>query len=123
MPFMTPEYLNRRAYRFDGPEGWRPFFASTPGDKMDADKLAEWLEFDAPGWFAGLMEEEESNVWSVERDESPMWYVRLSASGYMDATDWSGPYETEAEAQAYLRDSHDVDPETGESLSEETGHD
>ena len=26
------------------------------------------------------------------------WYFRLSASGYMDCTDWSGPYDSELEA-------------------------
>lgn len=27
------------------------------------------------------------------------WLCRLSAPGYMDCTPWSGPYETEAEAE------------------------
>jgi hypothetical protein len=26
------------------------------------------------------------------------WYGRLSAPGYMDCTDWAGPFESEAEA-------------------------
>lgn len=26
------------------------------------------------------------------------WYSRLSAPGYLDCTEWSGPYETEDEA-------------------------
>lgn len=29
-------------------------------------------------------------------------YSRLSASGYLDCTDWSGPFETEEEAVADL---------------------
>jgi hypothetical protein len=30
------------------------------------------------------------------------WFCRLSADGYMDCTDWQGPYETEAEAEEAL---------------------
>lgn len=30
------------------------------------------------------------------------WYWRLSASGYMDATDWEGPFDTEAHALASM---------------------
>lgn len=26
------------------------------------------------------------------------WYARLQAPGYLDATDWCGPFDTEAEA-------------------------
>lgn len=31
-----------------------------------------------------------------------MWWCRLSAPGYMDCTEWSGPYATEAKARAAL---------------------
>lgn len=30
------------------------------------------------------------------------WFCRLSAPGYMDCTDWSGPYESEEEAAQEL---------------------
>jgi len=32
----------------------------------------------------------------------PGWYFRLSAPGYLDCTDWTGPYETEEEANEAL---------------------
>lgn len=32
----------------------------------------------------------------------PGFYARLSASGYLDCTDWSGPFKTENEAVAEL---------------------
>jgi hypothetical protein len=33
-------------------------------------------------------------------ERAPGWYHRLSAPGYLDRTDWIGPFETEAEARA-----------------------
>jgi hypothetical protein len=39
------------------------------------------------------------------------WFCRLSAPGYMDCTDWSGPYETEQEARDYIAEQYDVDPD------------
>lgn len=120
MPHMIPEYLERRAYHIDGPEGIRFFFAEVPGQEgKSLSDQAEWLEFDAPAYFAEMLGEEESNVWSVERDESPQWYARLNAPGYMDATDWSGPYETEKEARDYIESTYDVHNETGEALGDE----
>ena len=34
------------------------------------------------------------------------YYARLSASGYMDCTDWSGPFETSDEAYENLAETH-----------------
>jgi hypothetical protein len=44
------------------------------------------------------------------------WFCRLSAPGFLDATDWSGPFETEQEAQDFIREFYEVDPETGGEL-------
>ena len=44
------------------------------------------------------------------------WWYRLSASGYMDATDWTGPFDTMKEAMADLESTYEIDPETGEEL-------
>ena len=35
------------------------------------------------------------------------FFCRLSAPGYMDCTDWIGPFETEEEAENYLVDNYD----------------
>lgn len=48
----------------------------------------------------------------------PGWYARLSAPGYMDATDWHGPYATEEEALKAVCDFYEVD-EDGEELVNE----
>lgn len=39
------------------------------------------------------------------------WFARLSAPGYMDCTEWQGPYETEAEALADLAETFGDDDE------------
>lgn len=39
-------------------------------------------------------------------DGEPGYYSRLSASGYLDCTDWMGPYETEEEAVAALLETY-----------------
>lgn len=39
------------------------------------------------------------------------WWSRLSAPGYMDCTDWQGPYKTERKALTDLAKTHDVCPE------------
>lgn len=67
-----------------------------------------WLEKD---WTHEFMEpdiqhftEEEAaefmtaDEWGDEKEPLAGFYARLSAPGYLDATDWVGPYETEDEA-------------------------
>jgi hypothetical protein len=44
-------------------------------------------------------------------------FCRLSANGYMDCTDWCGPFDTLAEARQHIEDTFDVDATTGEELS------
>lgn len=69
--------------------------------------------------------------WSVPKDASlPLedgetseeetgWFYRLSAPGYMDCTEWTGPFKTEEEAREDCRETWDVDPDTGDELPEE----
>jgi hypothetical protein len=111
MPFMIPEYLVRRAWLIDTKdEGILPFFASTPFDEKGGE------EEELVAWFADLLGKEETDIYSVERDDYPRVYVRLSAPGYMDATDWSG-FNTESEARAYVVEQYDVDADTGVDLN------
>ena len=44
--------------------------------------------------------------------------ARLSASGYLDCTDWT-IHDTEKEAREFIRETYDVDDETGDPLEEE----
>ncbi len=60
------------------------------------------------------------DVWSERRHyklitgerwkKAPGWYARKSAPGYLDATDWMGPFDSEREALDELRDLYDGDP-------------
>jgi hypothetical protein len=49
-----------------------------------------------------------------------MWWVRLSANGYMDCTDWSGPYPTYDSARRGCELEWDVNPDTGDSIDEDS---
>lgn len=59
---------------------------------------------------------------TLERVSGKWWY-RLSANGYMDCTDWDGPYDTEQEARDALSDAFDVDPDTGDDLDDDSDSD
>jgi len=48
-------------------------------------------------------------------------FCRLSAPGYMDCTDWSGPHDTLETAQKDIADTFDVCAECGESLVDGDG--
>ena len=39
------------------------------------------------------------------------WFARLSAPGYLDCTEWEGPYKTEKEAVDAVCDLYDCDPD------------
>ena len=43
------------------------------------------------------------------------WYGRLSAPGYLDCTDWDGPYLTEVAALSSVQSFYEVD-ENGDDL-------
>lgn len=49
----------------------------------------------------------------------PAYWVRLSAPGYLDVTDWKGPFTTLTETREYVANVLEVDPDTGESLIDE----
>jgi hypothetical protein len=42
--------------------------------------------------------------------EQTGWFGRLSAPGYLNGTDWAGPFDSEAEAIECLSDPYDGDP-------------
>ena len=46
----------------------------------------------------------------------PGYFARLSAPGYLDCTEWYGPYKTLEEAKEHLSAIYDVDPDTGDDL-------
>lgn len=52
-------------------------------------------------------------------EEKNGYFVELSASGYLDRTGWSGPFETEEDARRHVIDQWEVDPDNGDELPED----
>lgn len=96
MAFMVPEYFEGRMVLIPDRGGDSDDF---PPDLLP-EELASWREVDNA------------------RTESG-WWCRLSAPGYLDCTDWTGPFASEEEARAHLRDTYEVDPDTGDDLDDE----
>lgn len=44
------------------------------------------------------------------------WFARLSMSGFLDCTEWAGPFDSLEGAQAYIERTFEVHPITGELL-------
>jgi len=102
--FMQPEIEYSTFISVDGPMGGE----SIPGDLVDSDEIQDIIqqldrkgELNLKGY--DLYNYLENNT-IFELDLEEGWFTRLSAPGYMDATDWMGPFETEEEAMAELED-------------------
>jgi len=93
MAFMEPEYAHGEMHRYTNTETHEDVLVWR-GDEPDGDE------------------------WSYDRQEGIGWYTRLSASGYMDCTDWEGPFETEEEARGHWEDEG-IDPDTGDDIEED----
>jgi len=52
-------------------------------------------------------------------EEETGWFARLSAPGYMDCTEWAGPFATEEEARDYIVETYEVDPDSGDELNDD----
>lgn len=73
------------------------------------NECRKWLEqqgneFMQP--FAEYITAEEAGDSANKMNDNPQWYSRLSAPGYLDCTDWQGPYETEDEALEALYETY-----------------
>lgn len=102
MAHMTPHYENTTKWSLERPNG-------------ESERFDE-LEY--------AVNEIERDAADIGNDESYTitcekgWFARLSANGYMDCTDWGGPFSSEEAARDYISDTYDVDPDTGEELEE-----
>ena len=101
-------------------EPFRPYVTLVPdtdvADRLlggaEKEPIAEDIDMEAFEWLHRQTKEfmEPNITWFDEgeleapEDSLPVeplgagWYSRLSAPGYMDCTEWSGPFETELEA-------------------------
>lgn len=100
--FMEPEYVKGTFYDVESTRGEGML---VPGDLVGkSPKVTDFKDY------------VEGTPRSFEKVEG--WFVRLSAPGYMDATDWSGPFKTEAAARKHVEDHYEVDPDSGDELGE-----
>lgn len=84
---------------------------SAGGFSFPADVVGVTTEFsvDAEGASTALLasvgEHVEGKVYSVCSVRG--WFARWSAPGYLDATEWSGPFSSEEEAAKHLSDVYE----------------
>ncbi len=103
MAFMRPTYTNE------------PFHV---GESRHEGRIA--VPADVYGTLARFMTECKIEHGTGEIIEGK-WWARLSAPGYMDATEWSGPYDSLDDARDAIREMWDVDPDTGDDDDPEIG--
>jgi hypothetical protein len=97
MAHMIPEYVKTQKWNLTKPNGDEEIFDDVrdAGDYIDkhATDKDDYVITCARGWFA-----------------------RLSAPGYLDCTEWGGPFDTAFDARQYIVDTYDVDATTGDEL-------
>lgn len=94
---MVPEYYNGVMYYIPDLDAAMDYYPANEFSRAEVAKLAE---------DHGLAND-------PKVDTAKGWFVRLSAPGYLDTTDWEGPFGSENEAKAHAKKSFGVDPETG----------
>ena len=90
-------------------EAIRPFFRTALGvQKLDVEDKSGGTTL-VPGDLVGAEPEVsdfedyiEGSPESFEKETG--WFARLSAPGYLDATDWDGPFATEVQARRHVED-------------------
>ena len=126
MSFMQPEIIKQRWLMIDGPNGTEYIPADLIGEPhlggFSEAKRAEFVKGDDYARYLFAQAEdyrENRSFYSCEFVDG--FGARLSAPGYMDATDWA-IFDTEAEAVKYLVDQHLEDnPEAKVTFSAKLG--
>ena len=91
--FMVPQYDQGIFWEIESKYGEGTL---VPGDLVGSDPSLE----DFKDYIEG-------DPASFERVEG--WFARLSAPGYMDATEWSGPFDTEKDSREDIEKCWEVD--------------
>lgn len=106
MGFMKPQVSQFAAYLVETECGTEVVPEDVCGEIIDVEDEGEH------GILCPYLEG--STIRAVERVEG--WWHRFSAPGYMDRTDWDGPFDTQAAAQASIdaiaADEDEVEIET-----------
>lgn len=110
MAFMSPVAEHLTMYRVE----------TNVGTELVPEEVCGAIDLQSPPdgdtWRAILDYVEGSRIEGVEREEG--WYGRLSAPGYLDCTDWDGPYPTAEEALDAVKETYDVD-DNGDDAGED----
>jgi hypothetical protein len=117
--FMEPEVLGGFWYVLDGPMGGEVLPADIVG-KVDmsaftARLVASMGAVDVPDELLDFAEN--GRIDSLELKKG--YCARLSAPGYLDCTEWCGPYPTAEEAMAALREMYPDDDDDTEGTEQE----
>lgn len=89
-----------------------------PYDVPTGDEVPLEVEFDDDGWMLPEWVEKVGpalakycdaigEVTAIQEQEG--WFSRLNAPGYMDRTEWDGPFDSEVEAIAHQCELHEID--------------
>lgn len=115
MAFMEPEYEEGLWLEVIVDDDSVEYISAALFHKLpDEEDLQPYLTPSIRKSFDVDEEEEPRTLYNVVRGVG----ARLSAPGYMDATEWF-VLGTVEHAKKYIKEQYEVDPETGEPLSEE----
>lgn len=112
MAFMVPEYFKGKAWVIETEIGGELVLDDVVPTTIDIEDLSDE---ELVGVFGDYLE----GIEIYEIDVESGWFAHLTAPGYMDQTEWSGPYKTKREAEDFIEEMYDVDAKTGESLYED----
>jgi len=103
MSFMQPEIVFETFEIFETREGTM----CVPAGTLSSNEILELInvETDPLHCLTDLTQAKEVDLYELKEG----WFARLSAPGYMDCTDWCGPFKSEEEANKYLLDTYGDD--------------
>jgi hypothetical protein len=112
MPFMEKQVEYGKWWVVDGPMGGEVVPFDLIGDQLSIENIEEDGRV-----IHRIVEPHRSyfeNTWLYDFEVISGWCGRLSAPGYMDRTEWDGPYETKKDAMEALSDAFDQDEDNEE---------
>jgi hypothetical protein len=107
MAFMIPEYTKEPFWIVETNAGTEKVPADLLGEHPSKDDFSDYVEG--------------TEIYDFQKVTA--WFARLSAPGYLDATDWGGPFKTKKDAKEYIEETYDVDPDTGDELEDNPSYD
>ena len=110
MAHMEPQYNVDYPHRFECRECGADALLPTDAEPEHCPEC--WSEDIT---FFGLSDEDWAQEFPGE-EPRPLVWTRLSAPGYLDCTEWSGPFPNVFRAARWLAEFYQIHPRTGEEL-------